>query len=380
MRLPDRASPDARAIALADAGAVARCAAAVGSRFAITEVNHDVEWLNAGRAPDEELLVVSAGDEGAPLAFMPVKASSAVIAYTAGRSTILKWNVRQFSVVQGPLTNGPDIRAAYSKILRALARALPANGAVFISAAQCDGPFAALLDDVSAPLLNDFHVFKWGAENWHCKIDWTGKVEAYLASLGADSRRNFKRYEKKLFANSEMRAEVRRFQTPSDIDLFLHDGVKVSDKTYQKSLLGLGLARGGPTERRIRFAAERQGFLGHILYLQGEPAAFHLGYLFGETFFAVQMGYDPSHSTHQPGAVLFFHVLQDVERLRLPVRVIDCLAGVTDFKLRTTNRKERVQNYYLFPRTTRGFATYASLRIADLAVGFARRLAQYATR
>lgn len=380
MRLPDRVSPDARAIALADAGAVARCAAAVGSRFAITELNHDLEWLNAGRAPDEELLAITAGAEDAPSVFMPVKVSNAVIAYTAGRFTILKWNVRQSSVVQGPLTNGPDTRAAYSKTLRALARSLPANGAVFISAAQCDGPFATLLDDVSAPLLNDFHIFKWGAENWHCKIDWAGTVEAYLASLGADSRRNFKRYEKKLFANSEMRAEVKRFQTPSDIDLFFDHGIKVSDKTYQKNLLGLGLVRGGPTERRIRFAAERQSFLGHILYLQGEPAAFHLGYLFGETFFAVQMGYDPAYSVHQPGAVLFFHVLQDLERLRLPIRVIDCLAGVTDFKLRTTNRKERIQNYYLFPRTMRGFATYASLKIADLAVGLLRRLVKQATR
>jgi CelD/BcsL family acetyltransferase involved in cellulose biosynthesis len=209
----------------------------------------------------------------------------------------------------------------------------------------------------------------------HCKIDWTGSVEAYLASLGPDSRRNFKRYDKKLFASVELRAEVKRFQDPNEIDRFLDDGIKVSDKTYQKNLLGLGLTRGGPTERRIRFAAERRSFIGHILYLNDEPVAFHLGYLFEESFFAVQMGYDPAHSSHQPGAVLFLHVLHDLERLRLPVRVIDCLAGVTDFKLRTTNRKEPIQNYYLFQRTMRGFAMYASLRIADLTVGLARALA-----
>lgn len=377
---PPIGSPDTRAVALADADAVARCAALVKSRFAITELNHDLEWLNAGRAPDEELIAIGACAESVRSAFMPVKASDAVIAYTAGRLTILKWNVRQFNVTQGPLTIDPDPRAGCSNALRALARALPVDGAVFISAVPCDGPIAALLEDVSTPLLHDFHILKWGAENWHCKIDWTGKVETYLASLGADSRRNFKRYEKKLFSKSEMRAEVRRFQTASDIDRFLDDGIKVSDKTYQKNLLGLGLARGGPTERRIRFAAERQSFLGHILYLQGEPAAFHLGFLFGESFFAVQMGYDPAYSVHQPGAVLFFHVLQDLERMQLPVRVIDCMAGVTDFKLRTTNRKERIQNYYLLPRTMRGFATCVSLRMVDRAIGLARVLAQRVTR
>lgn len=379
MTLPDRASPGARVVALADVNEIARYAAAARSQFAVSDINHDVEWVEAGRAREEELLAVVAGAGDHLSAFMPAKASDAVVAYTAGRFTLLKWKVRQFSVAQGPLVAGSDYRAHCSSVLHALARALPADGAVFLSAVKRDGPFAAYLEDVSAPLLNDFHVLKWGAENLHCKIDWTGTAEAYLASLGADSRRNFKRYEKKLFSNVELKAEVKRFQGLDEVERFLDDGIKVSNKTYQNQL-GLGLARGTPTERRIRFAAERKSFLGHILYLQREPVAFHLGYLFGDTFFAVQMGYDPAHAAHQPGAVLFFHVLQDLERLRLSVRLIDCLAGVTDFKLRTTNRKEPIQNYYLFPRTMRGFAAYASLKLVDLDVGLAKKLARTTRR
>ena len=87
------------------------------------------------------------------------------------------------------------------------------------------------------------------------------------------------------------------------------------------------------------------------------------------------MGYDPAASPHQPVSILFFHVLEDVEKLKLPVKTIDCLPGVTDFKLRTTNRKERIQNFYLFKKDLAGTALYGSIKLLDGTVKGLRRLA-----
>lgn len=356
----------------ADAAALA---AEAEHRLAIGELNHDVAWLEAGKASDDDIVALADRSNGALCGLMPIRIARERITYTVGNVRVLALPVRQYNLVQGPLTSKPNSLSAMAQSMEALADLMPPTGAVFASAVPVDGAFNVLLADRASPVRKRFHVLKWGDANWHCKIDWSGTVEAYLASLGADSRRNFKRYDKKLFANEELEPRVECFRTAADIDRFLDDGIKVSDKTYQKKLLGLGLARGGATERRFRFAAERQGFLGHILYLGGAPAAFHYGFVYHDTFFVVQMGYDPAFAPHQPGAVLFLHVLKDVERLKLPVRTIDCLPGVTDFKLRTTNRKEAIQNYYLFKRSLGGTARFAALYLLDAAVWGLKSLA-----
>ena len=345
-------------------------AARARERLPILEINHDVEWLEAGRKSDGDDAIVTlvdrAGDELVGL--LPVRVSAAEIKYTVGSVTLLKKRVREFQLFQSPITIRADRRDAMVRAMEQLADSMPAGAVAFAGAVACEGEFHTLLTARGGPLRKRFHVLKWGEENWHCKIEWQGTLEAYLASLGPDSRRNLKRYSKKLFANDEMKPKIERFRSADDVARFLEDGMKVSDKTYQKKLFGLGLSRGGATEKRFRFAAERQGFLGHILYLRGEPAAFHYGFIFGGTFFVVQMGYDPALSQHQAGSVLFFHVLEDVERLNIPVKTIDCLPGVTDFKLRTTNRKERIQNFYLFKKTLGGSALFGAIKLLDVTV------------
>ncbi len=352
-------------------------AASARQRLPILEFNHDVEWLEAGRKSDGHDAIVTLADRTGDdlVGLLPVRVSVGEIKYTAGSAVLLKKKIREFQVFQGPITIRADRRDAMVRAMEQLADNMPAGAVAFAGAVACEGEFHSLLTASDSPLRKRFHVLKWGEENWHCKIEWQGTLEAYLASLGPDSRRNLKRYSKKLFANDELKPKIERFRSADEISRFLDDGMKISDKTYQKKLFGLGLARGGATEKRFRFAAERQGFLGHILYLRGEPAAFHYGFIFGETFFVVQMGYDPAFSQHQAGSVLFFHVLEDVERLNIRVKTIDCLPGVTDFKLRTTNRKERIQNFYLFKKDLGGSALFAAITLLDGAVRGLKTLA-----
>lgn len=346
----------------------ARFGAMVRERLPIVEINHDVEWLEAGRAPGDTVLVLAALRAGDLVGLMPLRVSSTDLEYKVGDISLIKTRVRQFSVAEGPLVAGGEGRAALAQAMDHLADIMPSEAVAFAGSVPCDSEFNNLLNAPDETLRARFHVLKWGEPNWHCKIDWAGSTQAYLASLGPDSRRNLKRYSKKLFADAELKPRVERFTSLEDVARFLEDGIKISDKTYQKKLFNLGLSRGGPTERRFRFAAARQSFLGHVLYLRDEPVAFHYGFVFGSTFFVLQMGYDPAYAQHQSGSVLFFHVLQDVEKLNMQIKTIDCLPGVTDFKLRTTNRKERTQSYYLFKRGLRGSALYAAIRFVDVAV------------
>jgi len=318
-------------------------------------------------------MLADRGENEALRGLLAARVMQDLLRYDVGPTTLFKRSVRQYAIFRGPVTataSPADIAAG----MMCLSANMPADAVAFVSAVPCDSAVHELLTSPASPLKRTFHILPWGQPNLHCKIDWTGTSEAYLASLGFDSRRNLKRYAKKLFGDGSINARVERFRHPQDVDRFILDGSSVSDKTYQKRRLGLGLSPGGSTERRIRFAAERKGFLGHILYLGDRPAAFHYGFIFRRTFFVLQMGYDPAFSAHQPGSVLFFEVLRDVEKLKLDVTTIDCLPGVTDFKLRTTNQKVRIRNFYLFKRSFSGSLLYAWLRALDALATAAKRI------
>lgn len=361
---------------LGDARARARFAAAVRARFQGDELNHDVEWLEAAcdTARGDMILTYASLANGVLAGVLPLRVATSDLVYTVRRRVLFKKRVREYRMFGGPLAAGADPASAVGAAMTTLARELPADAVVQVSAVPCGGAFHAMLTDPDSPVRRLFNVLPWGPENLHCKIDWTGTVEGYLASLGADSRRNLKRYSKKLFSAVELSPRIDRFRSVEEVARFLDDGVAVSDKTYQKRDLGLGLVRGGALERRMRFAAERGAFLGHILYLEGKPAAFHYGFINGQTFFVLAMGYDPAVAKHQAGAVLWHGVLEDVEKLKLPVTTIDCLSGVTDFKLRTTNRKAPIRNYYLFKKSPSGAALYLALKAIDAVVERAKAL------
>jgi Acetyltransferase (GNAT) domain len=363
-----------RVVALSSVGVVEGLAVNARARLPIENLNHDIEWLEAGLQQGVSIVVAAKGAGETLEGIMPIRVLRGSIDYTAGDIRLLSVGVREFLLGPGPLTAVAGDPAVLSGAMECLAEMLPADGAVYASAVPCDGAFYALLNEKGGDVAKRFYVFKWGGPSLHCKIDWTGSVDAYLARLGSEARRNFRRYTKKAFSDEALQTRVERFSSVADLERFFDDGIRVSDKTYQKNTLDQGLSRGGEVERRIRFAAERQAFLGHILYLRDVPVAFRYGFIYGDIFFAMQTGFDPAFASHRPGTVLLMSFLKDLEQRRVPIKVIDFLPFVTELKLLSTTRKDRVQNFYLFKRSMRGLMLYMALRALDMMVKALKRL------
>ena len=218
-----------------------------------------------------------------------------------------------------------------------------------------------LLNEAGSPVRRHFHVLPWGDLHQRFKIRWDGSYETYLGTLGQSTRSNMRRVVKKLNANDELKATVRRFQSVADIDDFLKDGEAVSAKTYQMQL-GVGVENDAASGSWFRFAAEKGYFLGHILYLNDQPVAFQYGYIFGGTYLILQIGHDPEWSKHQVGMVLFAESLVDIEAKKDPINTIDWGSGATMFKERICNIKYDDAYYFLFPRTLRGTLLYHAVR------------------
>jgi len=232
----------------------------------------------------------------------------------------------------------------------------------YCSAVPVGSAFHQALTNPGDLACTGFRALKWGGESVHAKIRWEGSVDAYLKSLDAKKRGNVKRAWQK-FQSTPHR--LRQFREPTEIDEFLREATAVytaSDRGYEHELGPL------PTTGRealIRLAAAEKAFWGLVLYVNDKPVAYRYGYVYGTTLFAISTAFERGSSEHKPGAVIFFEMLQQLERSRLPITLIDLLPHDSAFKRDRANCFVQTQNFYLFPRTTSWLGLYLPLAMIE---------------
>jgi hypothetical protein len=327
---------------------------------------HDPEWFCALRCREpHELLVLADREDHRVVGLLMANIAPATLDYGLGGLTFFRLPVTQCTMHPGPISARQGSEGdLISGCLTTLADALPRGAVVYANAVPVESALHHLLQSLGIAR-SHFHVLAWGGESAHCSAVWTGSVETYLKSIGKDSRKDLKKCAKKLLEDPTVQCRLKAFKTIDDIDEFMSECVRVSDKTYQKKELGLGVSRGGWEEAKIRFAAERGGFLGYILYIDNEPCAFQYCFVKDGICALVQTGYDPAHAARQVGSVLFYLMLCELERAKEPVEELDFGPHSSAFKARTANRKRRVRNYYLFRRTWIGALQFVSLFLVN---------------
>lgn len=354
---PSDLAPAWRFAELADQAALSDLAARTRAALELRHFAQDIEWRALDVSPGDQILALIDADENGVQGFVSVHAHDATIDFGLAGVTPFRKRLKRFDVYEAVATRRRDAAGAITGALVALAARMPRSAAVFLEAVPVGSDLCAVLEEPNGALRRTFHVLPW-ATTMVARIRWPGTVDDYLKSVGKDTRRNLKRTSTDLMSDPTVRCDVRRFETPADVDRFLREGILVSDKTYQKKLLGRGLSAGGKVETQIRFAAARRAFLGYILYIDDAPVAFQYGFLYGGTCFAEQTGYDPEWASRHVGSVLFFESLRDLETIESEIAVLDYGQGMTLFKQRTTNERQEVAHYYLFTRTTSGFGLY----------------------
>jgi Acetyltransferase (GNAT) domain len=371
VRMPDRPVVTAATWQVsepADATAIANLAAHARS-FGFRHYNQDIEWQSLAMTARDRMIALTDKDGSELQGFTSVRAHDSKIAFSVGGITLLRRRVRSFGIYEGIATRRPDSKGAIADSLIALSAHMPGSSAVFLEAVPFGSGLHAVLEAAGDALRETFYVLPW-ATTTVSRIKWPGSVDEYLKSIGRGTRKDLKRCATDLMADATAQCTMTRFAAPEDIDAFLRDGMAISDKTYQKNLLGRGLSSDGMEAKQIRFAAEKRAFLGHILYANGVPVAFQYGFIYNGTYFVDQVGYDPAWGNRQVGGVLFIESLRDLEKTKADIQTLDFGQGMTLFKERTTNERTEVGHYYLFRRTTGGFILYNTARAMTAVVGF----------
>ena len=188
--------------------------------------------------------------------------------------------------------------------------------------------------------------------------------KAFLASLGSSKRRDFERTLRR-FDGLDHVTQLKVYSSPEESRQFFEDALSISRKTWQYNDRDAGLKDQDYFRTRYRVAAERGWFRGYILYMDGEPVTFREGYLYGDTYFSLQIGYDPAFSRYQVGVVLLLKTIEDLIENCGHVTHLDLGATETEIKRRISTEHFMDGYYYVFPRNAKGRIFSSVLRTVN---------------
>lgn len=314
------------------------------------EMEHDLVWL-AGLADDSRMVTPFVLTDGRRTeGFAPFWVHPTTLDYRLGEVTLGSFQVTRYVLPAQPILalSEPDVTRYVLDLFASIRPSLPERGVIFVQGVPQRSVLFGLLARRS-PLHDEYHVLRNGPLYERRLIRLDGTYDEYLSKLGSGTRKDLRHTRKHVLA-AYPDARARCFSGPDDVTPFLRDAGDVSSKTYQRHLLGQGVAQTAFWEQRLGCAAKLGYFQSYVLYLAGQPVAFQLGYQHRSTYFAHQSAYDPRFAKLQVGTHLFTEIILDLTRLPTPGLTFDFLSGDSLHKQRLSTESRTEQHFYLIPR------------------------------
>ena len=194
------------------------------------------------------------------------------------------------------------------------------------------GADALYLEDIDtdSPLLalfaREFPIWEPQGCQPHHQIRFPEQPDDYWAKFKSKTLKRARNRIRKLGD-----CELRTFSTVEEVPTFLADANHVSLHSWKRSELGIRISN-STREEQMLVAMAMHGFLrSFILYRDGEPVAFELGYQKGDQYVSDDCAYDGRIADLSPGQVMQHLVVQELCRLNTPA-VYDFGFGDSTFK------------------------------------------------
>jgi len=133
--------------------------------------------------------------------------------------------------------------------------------------------------------------------------------DAYMMTLGANSRQNIRRETRQL--DKHFACEFLTVTSEAGVEPFLAAAESISRKTYQWNV-GQRMLNDDSSRRSLTQRARRGELRCYSLALNGQPCAFMRGSLVGGIFAFETAGFDPEFGKASPGAVLLMWAVRDL--------------------------------------------------------------------
>jgi CelD/BcsL family acetyltransferase involved in cellulose biosynthesis len=184
---------------------------------------------------------------------------------------------------------------------------------------------------------------------------WTMQVPAdmqeFYRRFSTKRRHEIRRKIHQVERACEGEVSVRTFTRPDEIDAMIATVRAVADSTYQ-SRMGVGFKDDAVARERLEIAARAGRLRAWALLLRGEPSAFWLGTVLGETLFLEYTGYRREHKQMEPGSVLFVKLVESLCGTR--IRAVDFGFGEAFYKHRFGTASHEEASFFVFRTGARG--------------------------
>jgi len=311
-------------------------------------MDHDPDWLFARCSHDKSVRILFLlASVGTFLAYAPFFVHPAALSFELLGISLWEYRIRRYSITAGPLfaneVNTDEILSALFDYLRTL---LGNRETLFVLGMELSSPFGRFIQQ-NADLRKKYQLVPSGKPYHRRLIALPENLDQYIQNLGYGTRKEVRRVLRRLEQYPEITIDYRIFITPEDVAEFLPLAQQVSDKTYQRNLLGLGIRDDTETRRITTIAAENGWFQSYLLFCNQQPVAFQFGYVYGETYYAEQTGYDPAWGDKSVGTLVQIYRIRDL--IACEITQLDFLYGDNERKRSLSNKYRVEQNIYLIP-------------------------------
>ena len=320
-------------------------------------IDHDVRWLLAAcDTPDKHVLRLRHADGREVALFV----HEGWLEFVLGELSIGRRAVRRHVLVGNFGSLSVD---DWARIFTRLRSMLKGRSIVFLLGVVDDEALDLAL--AGNEVDRHFRVLRHGPdyERRFCVLG--AGLEAYLESLSAgrrqDLRRSLRRFEREFDGRQQFSVSTR----PDEVEGFIAAVEPVSGRTYQARLRGLGVSKDSRVGRKAIEAARLGRARCYLLRVDGQPVAWRIGFVHGDTFFSHHVGYDPDYEAWHPGVVMHLRTVEDLSAQG--VRRLDMLYGDNAFKRKAANLSRTERNVYLFPRNLQGTVSFFALAAVNRA-------------
>lgn len=135
-------------------------------------------------------------------------------------------------------------------------------------------------------------------------VDLSGGFEGYMTTLSRKTRSGLRRKLRKFAQASGGEIAWRQYRTPEQIETFFSEAKKLSARTYQERLLGVGLPNDQDFIASALALSREDRVRGYLLFLNAEPISYLFCPISQQVVSYDHLGYDPAYASLSPGTVL----------------------------------------------------------------------------
>ena len=284
--------------------------------------------------------------DGTVVGICPIVSWRLEMPLTIRKRVLAKFLVRAATILScQPLV--PEDPALFRLLFKGLLEQLDWCDCIYIDSMPLDSPTARFVFSKQGPK-RPYVIYpsRPVPREW-IYLEMDEGLEAFLAQKQKRTRNTLKRRVKKLTEKGGGALECIRVENEDQVDDFYHDAFAVAEKSWQFQSLGRRLDETALYRENLQHLAQIGCLRANLLKCGGSPAAFVIGNQYQDVLQFEQTAYDPGLSNYSPGTVLYYLMMQDLDRHRRPAFVNHGI-GVTAHKRLFCNRASLDAQVFLF--------------------------------